>query len=46
MAYSGSMFINNFVRGLNGEPMIYDYAFVSTPKEPCPFFTTRCQFGV
>lgn len=46
MAYSGGMFVEKLAKAMNGEPNIYDYAYVNTTKEATPFFSTRCRLSV
>lgn len=46
MSYAGGMFVEKLAKALNGEPNIYDYAYVETKEEATPFFATRCKITV
>lgn len=46
MSYAGGMFVEKLAKAMNGEPNIYDYAYVNTTQEPTPFFATRCKITV
>lgn len=45
MAYAAALFADACLRGLNGEPDVFEYSYVQSDITEVPFFSSKVRLG-